>query len=217
MAETPESRELKEQNRLLKQQLGEQAARLEMLLQLVAAKSEPERIQMLEKQALKAKRDTVRKEAIAVAMLQLGKGAKKEQVTHVRYVTGGWYQRKGVNYKPGSVLKIPVTEEPAQDWRPWKPPRISQPVAIDPDAAGTPYGEVRQNTSMMQTLKRDEASAMKAAVDAGDVVISTTTPDQGEQPPPTTVEELQQLEQQPATEPGPESALTPRASDTNVG
>lgn len=208
--------ELKKQNALLAKTLQEEKAargtleaKLEVLLQQVSAKSEPERIQMLEKQELAKRRKAVRDEAIAIAQKSMKKG---ERPTHVRYVTGSYYQRKGVLYAPGTTLKIPVSEEPAQDWRAWKPAHITRPVAIDPDARGTPFGELNHSSSAIAAVKRDE---MKAAIERGDVIISSTTPDQGEVQPPTPGEQLQQA---PATEQGPESALSsPRASDTDVG
>lgn len=211
MSDSPELKELREQNRLMKQQLGENAARLETLMQLIAAKSEPERLQLLEKQELAKKRNAVRDEAIKVALQALGKGAKPSQVTHVRYVTGSYYPRKGVLYPPGATLKIPVGEQPAEDWKPWRPARITKVVAIDPDA-GIPYGDLRSSTSAIASIKRDEARAMADAVARGDVVITDTAP-----PANTVPDQGEMAEQQPAAEQGPESALTTRASDTDVG
>jgi hypothetical protein len=208
MAENLE-KELREQNRLLRQQLSLQDAKLEVLLQQVSAKSEPERLQLLEKQAILAKKQAVREEALSVAK-SLAKG--KEKITHVRYVTGSFYHRKGVLYPAGTVLKIPVTELPARDWKPWAPARITRPTAVDPDAA-IPFGDLRASTSAISAVKRDEVSQLAAAAARGDAIISTglpdTTPDQGEVQP----------EQAPPTEPGPEAGAlsNTRASDTDVG
>lgn len=209
-----ELKELREQNKLLAKTLAEEKAsrgsleaKLEVLLQQVSAKSEPERLQMLEKQELVKRRTAVKNEALAVAKA-MAKG-KNEKITHLRYVTGSYYQRRGVNYPPGSTLKIPIAEEPAVDWKAWKPPRITRPVAIDPDAGGVPFGEVQASSSAIAMLRRDESNAMKAAIDRGDVVVSDTTPDQGEEKP---TEELA-----PPQEQGPEAGANPRASDTEVG
>lgn len=218
MAE-PTAADLKKMLQEEKAARGALEAKLEVLLQQVSTKSEPERIALAEKQALAAKRKEVKDAAIAVAKAQ-GKG-KSEKVTHVRYVTNAWYHRKGTNYPPRTVLKIPVTEEPAIDWEPWQPPRITRPTAIDPDAQGTPYGEPKSAHSAIAALRKEEAQ--RAAVAAGDVVVSRTagspetTPDQGEEQPPASVEEHEQR-QAAASEQGPEagSALT-RASDTDVG
>jgi hypothetical protein len=210
--------ELKKQNELLlrsleqeKQARGLLEAKLEVLLQQVAAKSEPERIEMLRKQAIAAAKKLVKDAALAVAEKSV-KG--KEKVTHVRYVTASYYHRKGVLYPPGTVLKIPVAEDPAEDWKPWQPPRISRSSAVDPDAS-VPFGDLRSSSSAIAAVKRDEARAMAEAQARGDIIISgapDNVPDQGEARAP-----IEQQPQTPAPEQGPESALTTRASDTDVG
>jgi hypothetical protein len=178
---------------------GALEARMDTLMQLASAKSEPERVAAIEKAALAAHRKEVKDEALAVAKA-LSKG--KEKITHLRYVTGSWYQRKGVNYPPGTVLKIPITEEPANDWKAWKRPLITRPTAVDPDAEGTPMSEVRSSTSAIADLRRSEA--------AGDTIVASRGA------PAPNVEDIS--EQPSAEEQATEPASTePRASDTDVG
>jgi hypothetical protein len=215
MAENTEVALLKKSLAEEKAARGALEAKLELLLQQVSMKSEPERVAMLEKQQLAAKRKVVKDEALKVARAMV-KG--KEQVTHLRYVTGSYYHRKGTLYPPGTVLRIPVAEEPAIDWKAWKPAAISRSgPGIDPDMVGTPIGDVRNVHTAMASLRREEqkVAATQAAVEAGDTIISQVTSDQGEHQPAATAEELQQ--QAPPQEQGPGAGASTRASDTDVG
>jgi hypothetical protein len=217
-----EMEQVRRQNEQLMQSLrdekaarGALEAKLELLLQQVSMKSEPERVQMLEKQQLAAKRKVIKDEALRVANA-MAKG--KEKVTHLRYITGSYYHRKGTLYPPGTVLRIPVAEDPAIDWKPWKPAVVSRHgPGVDPDAIGTPISEVRSVNSAIARLRQDERqlAAQQRALEAGDTIISQVTPDQGESAPAQTAEEL--LQQAPPQEQGPEAGAPTRASDTDVG